>query len=67
MVLALSAADVGSRVVVRRRVSGGDRPLYTDLLGELLVLSDAEVVILTSAGEVRVPRNEIHRAKTVPA
>lgn len=67
MVLALSVADVGSRVVVRRRIRGAERPLYTDLLGELVAVSDSEVVILTTDGTVRVPRNEIHRAKTVPA
>ncbi|NUO59111.1 MAG: GNAT family N-acetyltransferase, partial [Hamadaea sp.] len=67
MVLALSAQDIGCRVVVRRRVQTGERPLYTDLLGELTEITPAEVVILTSAGAVRVPVDEIHRAKPVPA
>ncbi|NUR72406.1 MAG: GNAT family N-acetyltransferase [Hamadaea sp.] len=66
MVLALSAHDIGSRVVVRRRVQTGERPLYTDLLGELTELTPTEVVILTSRGAVRVPVDEIHRAKPVP-
>jgi len=67
MVLALSENDIGSRVVVRRRVQGGSRPLFTDLLGELTDITATEVVILTAGGPVRVPLNEIHRAKTVPA
>ncbi|MEV6969144.1 GNAT family N-acetyltransferase [Hamadaea sp. NPDC051192] len=67
MVLALSPRDIGSRVVVRRRVQTGERPLYTDLLGELTEITPTEVVILTSAGAVRVPVDEIHRAKPVPA
>lgn len=62
MVLALNASDVGSRVVVRRKVG----PLYTDLLGELREISLDGVVVLTSTGEVRVPLNEVHRAKKVP-
>jgi N-acetylglutamate synthase len=67
MVWALSADDIGSRVVVRRRVTTGERPLYTDLLGELAEITPDEVVILTSSGAVRVPADEIHRAKRVPA
>jgi GNAT superfamily N-acetyltransferase len=61
-VLALSASDVGSRVVVRRRVG----PLYTDLLGELKEITADSVVVLTGKGEVRVPLGEVHRAKKVP-
>jgi N-acetylglutamate synthase len=61
-VLALSASDVGSRVVVRRKVG----LLYSDLLGELREFTPAGVVVLTHAGEVRVPMAEIHRAKKVP-
>ena len=60
--LALNASDVGSRVVVRRKVG----PLYTDLLGELREITPAGVVVLTNSGEVRVPMDEIHRAKKVP-
>lgn len=62
MVLALSASDVGSRVVVRRRVG----PKYTDLLGELTEISADGVVVLTARGTVRVPLNEVHRAKKIP-
>lgn len=62
MVLALDASDVGSRVVVRRRVG----PLFTDLLGELREISADGVVVLTATGEVRVPLSEVHRAKKVP-
>jgi GNAT superfamily N-acetyltransferase len=62
MVLALNASDVGSRVVVRRRVG----PLFTDLLGELREISADGVVVLTAKGEVRVPLGEVHRAKKIP-
>lgn len=62
MVLALNASDVGSRVVVRRRVGR----LYTDLLGELQEITADGVVVLTAKGEVRVPMGEIHRAKKIP-
>jgi GNAT superfamily N-acetyltransferase len=62
MVLALNATDVGSRVVVRRRVG----PLYTDLLGELQEITADAVVVLTAKGQVRVPMGEIHRAKKIP-
>ncbi|WP_034591277.1 GNAT family N-acetyltransferase [Hamadaea tsunoensis] len=66
MVLGLTAADIGRRVVVRRRIDAGERPLYTDLLGELRSIDASGVVIRTASDEVRVPLNEIHRAKTVP-
>jgi ribosomal protein S18 acetylase RimI-like enzyme len=66
-VLALTAADIGRRVVIRRRISADAHPLFTDLLGELVGISEREVIILTAKGTVRVPRDEIHRAKTVPA
>jgi GNAT superfamily N-acetyltransferase len=63
----LGADDVGHRVVVRR-VAGtaGDRPQFTDLLGELLGVSETEVTVRTRRGAERVPRNEIVLAKRVP-
>jgi N-acetylglutamate synthase len=61
-VLAFNVGDVGSRVVVRRRVG----PVYTDLVGELREVAPTSVVVLTKHGEVRVPLDEIHRAKKVP-
>jgi len=62
MVRALSSSDVGSRVVVRRKVG----PLYTDLLGYLKEITNDAVVVLTDSGEVRVPLDEVHRAKRIP-
>lgn len=58
----LAKRDVGSRVVVRRRVGR----LFTDLLGELSELSDTHLTIVTLDGPVRVPLDEVHRAKRVP-
>lgn len=58
----LASRDVGWRVVVRRRV--GDR--FTDLLGELIELTESHLTVATVRGEVRVPLDEVHRAKRVP-
>ncbi|HET8659927.1 MAG TPA: GNAT family N-acetyltransferase [Micromonosporaceae bacterium] len=64
----LGPADVGHRVVVRRVVGGSaDRPLFTDLLGELAALTPEELTVVTRHGPVVVPRGEVHRAKRVPA
>jgi GNAT superfamily N-acetyltransferase len=49
-------------VVVRRRVGR----LFTDLLGELSELTDTHLTIVTLKGSVRVPLDEVHRAKRVP-
>ena len=58
----LAKRDLGSRVVVRRRVGA----LFTDLLGELSELTDSHLTIVTLNGPVRVPLDEVHRAKRVP-
>lgn len=58
----LAKRDVGSRVVVRRRVGR----FFTDLLGELSELTDTHLTIMTLDGPVRVPLDEVHRAKRVP-
>ena len=58
----LAMADLGSRVVVRRRVGR----YFTDLLGELSELTDTHLTIVTLSGPVRVPLDEVHRAKRVP-
>jgi N-acetylglutamate synthase len=63
----LRQQDVGHRVVVRRIVGvSGDRPLYTDALGELVDLTETELTLATAKGTVRVPLREVHRAKRVP-
>jgi N-acetylglutamate synthase len=58
----LVARDLGWRVVVRRRV--GDR--FTDLLGKLIELTESHLTVATARGDVRVPLDEVHRAKRVP-
>jgi N-acetylglutamate synthase len=63
----LSPEDLGHRVVVRRIAGVRDnRPIFADALGELTELGDAHVTVQTRAGLVRVPKNEIVRAKRVP-
>jgi GNAT superfamily N-acetyltransferase len=65
--LVLRRQDVGHRVVVRRIVGvRNDRPLYSDALGELVEITETDLTIATSKGPLRVPLNEIHRAKRVP-
>jgi N-acetylglutamate synthase len=58
----LAKRDVGSRVVVRRRVGR----YFTDLLGELSELTPTHLTIVTLNGPVRIPLDEVHRAKRVP-
>ncbi|MDQ7910505.1 GNAT family N-acetyltransferase [Phytohabitans sp. ZYX-F-186] len=63
----LRRQDVGHRVVVRRIVGvRNDRPLYSDALGELVEITETDLTIATSKGPLRVPLDEIHRAKRVP-
>lgn len=63
----LGEQDVGHRVVVRRFVGvRDDRPLFSDVLGELVELTETELTVRTADGPVRVPRNRVHRAKRVP-
>jgi ribosomal protein S18 acetylase RimI-like enzyme len=54
--------------VVVRRIVGvrGDRPLFTDALGELVDLSETHLTLATDRGSLRVPLTEVHRAKRVP-
>jgi GNAT superfamily N-acetyltransferase len=63
----MSAELVGRRVVLRRRAGERDgRPLFTDILGEL-VESAAELVVRRADGStVAVPAGEVHRLKAVP-
>lgn len=64
----LGPHDVGSRVVVRRVVgTRHDRPLFSDALGELTELTDSHLTIVTERGPLRVPLEEVTRAKRVPA
>lgn len=62
LALSLKQSDLGWRVVVRRRV--GAR--FTDLLGELIELGETHLTVRTINGDVRVPLEEVHRAKRIP-
>ncbi|MFV2020379.1 GNAT family N-acetyltransferase [Micromonospora sp. LOL_023] len=63
----LRPQDVGRRVVVRKIIGvGGDRPLFTDLLGLLAELTETELTVLTRHGPQRVARADVHRSKLVP-
>ncbi|MFI6762896.1 GNAT family N-acetyltransferase [Micromonospora sp. NPDC050417] len=64
----LRRQDLGHRVVVRRIVGVRDnRPLFTDSLGELVDLTETHLTLATARGKLRVPLDEVHRAKRVPA
>lgn len=54
--------QVGERVVVRYRVSGG----YSDALGELTRVDDQGVEVSTRRGPVAVPAADIVLGKHVP-
>lgn len=60
---ALSDADVGARVVVRRRLDDGQ---YGDLLGELLAWGDRVVVRDRHGVEHAVDRADVVAGKRVP-
>ncbi len=67
----LNAADVGTRVVVRRRLPGqtgpSGGPALTDVLGVLERLDDAEVAVRREDGTlVRFRRDELVTGKPVP-
>jgi len=63
----LGPQDVGYRVVVRRIVGvRGNRPQFTDALGELLAWDDSGLTVATAAGPLRIAHDVIHAAKRVP-
>lgn len=65
----LQARDVGHRVVLRCfvRIDPAGRPLFTDLLGELVTLDEDRVVLRTDDGaEHDIPLAEVSAAKRVP-
>lgn len=66
--MALSAADIGRRVVVRRRIGGaGAGPAFTDVLGELVsVDSERLVVRRRDATLVSIGLVDVAAAKPVP-
>ena len=68
LVVRLSAADVGSRVVIRWRRPAGDGDEIADVLG-ILEAADADSFrVRKESGElVTVPRDRALAGKTVPA
>jgi N-acetylglutamate synthase len=63
----LGPHDVGHRIVVRRIVGlRNNRPVFSDVLGELLELSETMITVRTKTGTVQVPSKAIMRAKRVP-
>ncbi len=63
----LGPQDVGHRVVVRRFVGiRGNRPLFSDALGELLEIDGAGLTVATARGPVRVALADVQAAKRVP-
>ncbi|WP_433056543.1 GNAT family N-acetyltransferase [Dactylosporangium sp. CS-033363] len=63
----LGPQHVGQRVVVRRIAGMRDaRPVFSDILGELLEATETHITVRARAGAVRVPLHEIARAKPVP-
>ncbi|MEU5528346.1 GNAT family N-acetyltransferase [Micromonospora chersina] len=63
----LRQQDVGHRIVVRRIVGIREgRPLFSDALGELVELSETHITLATDRGRLRVPVDQVHRAKRVP-
>ena len=62
--LTAGAADIGARVVVRRRLAEGG---FGDLLGELLRWDDEAVGVRDRHGEAHlVARSDVVAAKRVP-
>ena len=61
--LSLTDADVGARVVVRRRLPGGG---YGDLLGELLSWSSTVRLRDRHGAEHAVERSDVVAGKRVP-
>src|SRR5439155_19916610 len=65
--IVLGTEDLGYRVVVRRIIGIRDnRPIYGDLLGELVDVSETQITVRTRAGAVTVDRTAVTAAKRVP-
>lgn len=63
----LSAADVGSRVVIRWRRPAGDSEQIADVLGVLTTADDASFTVRKATGElVAIPHDRVLAGKTVP-
>lgn len=63
----LTSEDIGHRVVVRHLIGTRyNRPLFTDILGELLTFDEIEITVATRTGVVRVARTAVAAGKRVP-
>lgn len=63
----LGRQDLGHRVVIRRIVgSRNARPVFSDVLGELVDLTETHLTVNSANGPLRLPLAEVHRAKRVP-
>jgi ribosomal protein S18 acetylase RimI-like enzyme len=63
----LGADDVGHRVVLRRFAGQRDgRPLFSDVLGELLAWGDVAVVRTGDGSEISIPRDDVASGKRIP-
>jgi len=63
----LSAADVGSRVVIRWRRPAGDSEQVADVLGVLTAADGASFTVRKATGElVTIPHDRVLAGKTVP-
>lgn len=63
----LSAADLGSRVVIRWRRPAGDHDEIADVLGILTAADAASFTVRQKSGElVTIPRDRALAGKTVP-
>ena len=68
MEVRLSAADLGSRVVIRWRRPAGDRDEIADVVGVLTAADTASFTVRKTSGElVTIPRDRALAGKTVPA
>jgi N-acetylglutamate synthase len=64
----LSAAHLGSRVVIRWRRPAGDRDEIADVVGILAAADTASFTVRKASGElVTIPRDRALAGKTVPA
>jgi N-acetylglutamate synthase len=63
----LGPQDVGFRVVVRYVVgTRDDRPLFTDVLGELREFGPASLAVESRKGLVSIPRKAVVAGKRIP-
>ena len=63
----LGPHDVGHRVVVRRIVGIRDnRPLFSDVLGDLIAYDATGLTVAARRGPQRIRHDEVHAAKRVP-